>query len=193
MPTMTDAEKALLHSHMMASSHYLEFGAGESTIDATDISTIHTIDSVESSPDFIEAHLKEHPAIMAALSSGKLKFHLVDIGETKEWGYPANEERKHLFPNYPLSIFAQRRDYDFDLIFVDGRFRVACILCSLLSTPPDCVIVVHDFWNRQPYHRVLTYLDVVARADSLAVFRRKELLDSERILTDLQVFQYVSF
>ena len=104
--TMTKNESKLLHSLIDSSIHYLEFGSGESTIYASKSPMVKTIDSVESSQKYIEDNLKFNPDIVMALSENKLRFHIIDIGETIKWGWPKNKSKKHLWPNYSLSVLS---------------------------------------------------------------------------------------
>lgn len=169
--TMTAAELAMLHQQVGRATRYLEFGSGESTLFALSVSTIVRIDSVESSPEFVRDRLLSQLPVREAISTGRLRFHLVNIGPTVAWGRPADTRLRHLWPNYALSVFAQPHGHD--VVLVDGRFRVACILSTLLNIPGHARIVVHDFWNRPWYHVVLEFLDVIERVDTLAVLAPK--------------------
>jgi hypothetical protein len=186
--TMTQAELDLLHARIDACTGYLEFGSGASTVYAAGRPSIRRIDSVESSAEFIDQRVRPEPAVSAAEAEGRLFFHIVDIGRTVDWGSPADDQKRHLWPNYPLSIFARPSEHD--LVLVDGRFRVACTLASILSTPPGSTIMIHDFWIRPEYHVVLRFLDVQARADTLAVFSRKPNLDTRQVQAMLARYQY---
>lgn len=186
--TMTQAELDLLHARIDASRNFLEFGAGASTVYAAGRHSIERIDSVESSAEFIDQQVRPHAPVAEAVAAGRLVFHIIDIGATGDWGSPADARSRHLWPNYPLSVFAQPLDHD--LVLIDGRFRVACTLASILSTPPGCTIMIHDFWNRPHYHVVLRFLDVQARADTLAVFSKKPGLDARRAQRLLARYQY---
>lgn len=187
--TMTTAELAVLRSHIDAARHYLEFGAGESTVYAASSSGPESVDSVESSLEFLQENLLTKPSVRAALEAGRLRFHRVDLGETGMWGSPKDERRAHLWPNYSLAVFDQ--PVEFDLVLVDGRFRVACALASLLSTPADARIMIHDFCNRPYYHTVLDYFDIEHSVDTLVVLRKKEGFDSERATAMLHTYQYL--
>jgi hypothetical protein len=58
-----------------------------------------------------------------------------------------------------------------DLVFVDGRFRIACTLMALLRPQPPAIIAFHDFWTRlDRYSGVLRFIEVSGRAGSLAIF-----------------------
>ncbi|MBS0269922.1 MAG: hypothetical protein JSS54_13205 [Proteobacteria bacterium] len=98
---------------------------------------------------------------------------------TREFGAPRDETRKKHWPNYaaapwkrrrwPLSAFVKASRPD--LVFVDGRFRVACILTAVLNSRPDAIVMVHDFWNRPHYHAPLPFLEEIEKAETMAVFR----------------------
>lgn len=186
---MTKDELRLLHSYLDSSKNYLEFGSGESTIYASNVPTIQHIDSVESSERHVREHLQPNAAITCALLKGKLVFHIIDIGETLDWGYPYNENRKHLWPNYSLSVFTIQSHHD--LVLVDGRFRVACTLSCILNTPEDCNIMIHDFWNRPEYHIVLKYLRIKDKVDTLGVFSKKQEYDPNKLQSLIKTYQYI--
>jgi len=187
--TMTKNELELLHSYIYSSVHYLEYGSGESTIYASKVPSIKTIDSVESSEGFINEHLKTNDAIVSALSTGKLKFYIINIGETIAWGEPKDDSQKHLWPNYSLSVFSQKSKHD--LVLVDGRFRVACVLNYITNTPDNCILLIHDFWNRPEYHIVLKYLDVKKQVDTLGVFQKKSDIDRKEVQSLIRIYQYL--
>jgi hypothetical protein len=186
---MSNDEMKMLHSYIDSSNHYLEFGSGESTIYASNALMVKTIDSVESSEKYISENLKPNAAITKALSTGKLLFHIIDIGETTEWGLPINESKKHLWPNYSLSVFSRKSNHD--LVLVDGRFRVACTLSCILNTPENCKIIIHDFWKRPAYHIVLKYLEIQNRFDTLGVFSKKPDIDSKDLQLLIKEYQYL--
>ncbi|MEX0856212.1 MAG: hypothetical protein WD056_01465 [Gemmatimonadota bacterium] len=173
--TMTDRELETLHRHIDAAERYLEFGSGQSTVYAASAANLLRVDSVESSEAYVRENLVGDPSIDAALASGKLTFHLIDLGETVGWGFPRDVSKRDRWPEYSSAVFSRARDHD--LVLVDGRFRVACALRSLLHTPDHALLLIHDFWIRPRYRPVLRFLDPIERADSLAVFRRKGDLD----------------
>ena len=109
--------------------------------------------------------------IQQAKELGRLHLHLVDIGKTKAWGFPVDESRKESWKSYPEIV--HQLDGDWDTVLIDGRFRVACVVNVLLRVDPRCRILIHDFWNRNSYHVVLNYLDVVRSVDTLGVFRKR--------------------
>ena len=116
----------------------------------------------------------------------------VDIGPTCEWGYPQSDNSKSLFPAYSSSIFKVIDNKAIDLAFVDGRFRVACTLRIILEcyTNNNLDILIHDFWNREKYHLVLKYLDIVDRVDSLGVFSIKKSIDLKSVHKDYEAYKF---
>jgi len=187
--TMTNEELSVLHSYIDKASIFLEFGAGESTVYASKASNISKIDSVESSGVFINDLIKSNPCLTKAIDNKKLFIHKIDIGETKSWGYPKNYVKKHLWPNYSQSVFISKSEHD--LVLVDGRFRVACTLISILNTPDNSIIMVHDFWNRPEYQFLLKFLDVVDRVDTLGIFKKKEVTYANEIQKLILKYRYL--
>jgi hypothetical protein len=76
-----------------------------------------------------------------------------------------------------------------DLVLVDGRFRVACVLQALL-TVPTARILVHDFWQRPAYHIVLQYTTVLDRADTMVLLQRMPSVDDAAIEAQLKNYLY---
>lgn len=105
--------------------------------------------------------------------------HHVDLGPVKEWGYPATEEYRDRWPQYPAAL--QLCEFAPDLVLIDGRFRVACALYSMMKCTAKTRYVIHDFWNREYYHGVLEFLECVERADSLGVFVAKDAVDWQKL------------
>ncbi|MFZ2449453.1 MAG: hypothetical protein WAW36_02925 [Methylovulum miyakonense] len=187
--TMTTAELNVLHSHIDTSTKFLEFGAGASTLYAASVPGITQIDSVESSAEFVDENLKHNPVISEALSAGRLLFHIIDIGKTFYWGYPASFCKKHLWPDYSFHIFRQKSEHD--LVLIDGRFRVACTLNTILNTPEHCKILIHDFWNRPYYHIVLPFLETQVEVDTLGVFTKKNAIDHRQVKSLIEKYKYL--
>ena len=186
---MTPGELALLQSCLNSAVHYLEFGAGASTIHASNVPSIRHIDSVDSSGQYIDEHLRPNPAISSALSAGRLAFHVIDIGATSKWGYPVDKSKRHQWENYSSGVFLRPSHHD--LVLVDGRFRVACTLSSILNTPDDCRILIHDFRDRPQYHIVARYLEPVDRVDTMVLFRKKSGVDPRKLRSLLAKYQYL--
>ncbi len=186
---MTEEEKNIFNEKIKNSTSYLEFGLGGSTIRALQKSRakIHT---VESSCEWINYMRKYF--IIRYLENKRLNIHHVDIGPTREWGYPESNDFKKLFPDYSSTVFNAIDSSAIDLAIVDGRFRVACTLKIILECHANnkLEIIIHDFWNREEYHLVLKYLDVIDRVDSLGVFSIKNNIDLKPVNTDYETYKF---
>ena len=125
-----------------------------------------------------------------AIAAGRVSLNHVNVGPTGAWGIPSDEQCKHLWPRYPELPWARGSDHD--LIFVDGRFRVACVLHAALRASLDALIVVHDFWNRPRYHVVLPFLEWQGSCGTLAVFKGRRGTDKAWAQALIDEYQYIS-
>ena len=120
-------------------------------------------------------------------SSSNVKYQHVDVGPTKEWGYPADPSTAPSWPQYYLSpwrLITQGNSFP-DLIMIDGRFRVACFLTSLIYARPKTVILFDDYEDRPVYHCVEKHLKPDLMADRMAKFIVPEGVDEKNIMLDL--------
>lgn len=186
---MTKDEKAIFEQTIQDATYYLEFGMGGSTLCALQKSRAN-IYSVESDPVWINQMRKY--LIVKRLENKRLTLHHGDIGPVREWGNPRSDNTKALFSNYSSTIFKRVDATKLDVVLIDGRFRVACALNTILkcSGNPYLKIMIHDFWGREIYHPVLSYLDVVTRVDTLGVFSIKKDVDLVAVEADYQVYQF---
>ncbi|PID42422.1 MAG: hypothetical protein CSB48_10150 [Proteobacteria bacterium] len=185
---MSRDEKIAFDEAIGKSGNYLEFGLGGSTLRALQRSEAK-IYTVESSPEWI-GHMRKY-FILRRSENKRLHIFPVNIGPTGDWGYPEPGNDPDLFAAYSSSVFDSIDRKSIDLVLVDGRFRVACILKIILSCHDNqqLNILIHDFWNRQQYHVVLKYLDVIKKVDSLGVFSIKDDIDMESVQKDYESYK----
>jgi hypothetical protein len=102
-----------------------------------------------------------------------------NIGLTEAWGLPLNRRapwRARLWRRYierPFQEIARRTGFP-DLILVDGRFRVACVLESVRQAQlrgARTTILVDDYDMRPAYHVVEKHLGAPERIGRSALFR----------------------
>ncbi|WP_314418154.1 tetratricopeptide repeat protein [Pseudescherichia vulneris] len=185
MPRMSTKETALFESYLKKSERYYEFGSGGSTKLA--VRNNIEVHGVESDKFWVDT-LKQETGPLC-------KIEYVDIGPTKEWGYPVDNTHRDKFPRYSQAIM--RHDKVFDLILVDGRFRVACTLNAIKQTlekresGDETIIFIHDFWDRSDYHVVLEFLDTLDRVESAGAFRIKPEVDRVALTALIEKHQYV--
>jgi hypothetical protein len=175
---MSDAEVGLLSATLKGQHCYLEFGCGGSTVLAASLG-IPKVTSVDSDPAWMDK-VASQPQVKA------IQFQpvLINLGPTKDWGRPQDSRQAFGWPAYSSAVWDQLTQAP-GLVLIDGRFRVACALQTLLHCPAKTTLAFHDFWPREHYHCVLKHLRCVARADSLAIFKAKPKVDWKDLAKDL--------
>lgn len=186
---MTSDEKNIFDTAIKKSRHYIEFGLGGSTLRAIQKSNTE-IYAVESSPEWL-AQMRNY-FIFRYFENKRLHIFSVDIGPTGSWGYPEPDNDKNLFDAYSSKVFESIDGNIVDLALIDGRFRVACTLKVILACyeNKNIKIIIHDFWNREQYHIVLKYLNVVEKADTLGVFEIKNDIDVDSVKNDFEAYKF---
>jgi predicted O-methyltransferase YrrM len=96
-----------------------------------------------------------------------------EIGADARWSYemlPATD----IASRYAHRILEETGKQD--LIFVDGRRRVECVLAALQAVSPQGVIILHDV-NRKVYtDLLLPLIEVQERANNTLAFRPRAAL-----------------
>jgi hypothetical protein len=147
IPSMTEAGLRHFRSVLAESKCYAEYGSGGSTRLAAKMG-IPQIYSVESDVAFARA-VKSY---VRRDNKANSKFELVvpPVGETGSFGYPTGTKHCSKWWRYPVEIWnvMDAAGATPDLVLVDGRFRVASFLVSLLRSQPGTRILFDDFGNR---------------------------------------------
>lgn len=184
-PTFDLEGLAFFRSAIRDTSVYLEYGSGGSTVLAAQF--VNTLVSVESDPVF-------RKAVERALPASNAEIHLLspNIGPVREWGTPvfgrpttSRIKRWKQYPAAPWPILAGRMP---ELILVDGRFRIACALESLLHVGRDTSLLVDDYVGRD-YSDIARFADLVCLHGRMAEFRKK-ISFSESDCTHALAFAY---
>lgn len=165
-PAMTIDEQQLFLSYVKKAKNYFEFGSGGSTVWAVQQGL--TVQGIESDPAWVQA-LQEQ-------LGQQCQVNVADIGPTGDWGYPLTQQTDK-FPRYSQAILEHQQP--FDLILIDGRFRVACTMAAIQHIAQhhayeNSFIFIHDFWNRAQYRSVLKFLVFIEQVDSAGVFKVKK-------------------
>ncbi|MCR6736449.1 MAG: hypothetical protein NVV83_21225 [Afipia sp.] len=185
----------LMRDTMKRSRCYLEFGTGGSCKVAAEsgVKRIVSVDTDSSWSERVRNFVgRNFPGISA-------DFVHIDLGEVEAWGYPVDRTPKPTWPSYfirPWDILKSKGEKP-DLIYIDGRFRVACTLYSILMlslqsswlSRPRATFMIHDFSSRDYYHKVLDYLRVVRAENTLYVMEMLPKIDERALLADLLVYQ----
>ncbi len=169
LPAMSPARVNALTEALKKAKVYLEFGMGGSTILAARLG-VPNVFAVDSSLDWVQ-HVTGQ--ISKVNLEGRVKLLHADLGATGDWSYPKTRDHVENWPGYYAGPWRAVRAAGVqpDLVLVDGRFRVACFLYSLLHMKAGGVILWDDYTNRPEYHSVERFLKPVAYHDEMAVFQ----------------------
>ena len=154
-PLMSKIDLIAFCFFMKQENIYFEFGSGGST----NIASIYKLKtySVESDKNWHE-NLKRN-GILANYITIDLK--------GNSFGYPGNNTNVTDWKKY---IQAYKKEYNADIIFIDGRFRVACALDIYSKIRDDTLILIHDYVSRKKYNIIEKYYIKLKFWDSLALF-----------------------
>ncbi len=118
----------------------------------------------------------------------------IDLGPTGPWGYPVAKDAINIkkFPSYALSPWEYARSLSLapDVVLIDGRFRVACFLATLICSSSCPVILFDDYCDRPPYHVVEKILAPVETIGRLAVFKVGSPLDRRSMDLISEMWEY---
>lgn len=171
-PAMSPGEQTLFKKYLNNATNYFEFGMGGSTVWANTTPNIVKITCVESSAEWLTR-------VVNHCKSNKITTHHIDY-PVGDLGHPLNElkklditeKEKDLWESYSKAINKTNELYD--LVLVDGRFRVACALSAYTNVHPKGFLVVHDYANRAQYHVIEEFFSKVEEVDNLVVLQKKQ-------------------
>jgi hypothetical protein len=173
---MTPAERAAYSSLLKGAPLVVEFGCGGSTLLACQAG-VPRIVSIESDKAWL-ANIQD--ALVFAPFLDRLCLLHGNVGETKHWGYPVEPVTRAQAANYHTAFWSFLDPVKPQaVVLVDGRFRVACALRSLMSTAPGSFVCFHDYAPRLYYHMLEEIFDPVQRVDDMAVFQTPVELDRD--------------
>jgi len=185
---MSKSEKELFINNVKQSKHYLEFGSGGSTFLALMNSNADVV-SVENDIKWIK-HLKEWNLIRKN-DNKRLHFYYANTGKIGGYGWPTDiKADRDLFPIYSNGVFKDIVNNKYDLVLIDGRFRVACALQTILNTDDNVKILIHDFTNRPDYHEILKFLTIEKNADTMVLLRKKNNIDRTKVVELYEKYKY---
>lgn len=190
VPRMSKEEIGLLDTCLnLCRGQYFEFGCGGSTYRAALCPSIAHITSVESSQPWIDK-VSNNPLVDETIKRNKLNFVYVDINTNDLcWGCPKDKSKINNWPIYSRSINNTHMIYD--LVLVDGRFRVACALHALSALSSSSLLLIHDYTDRPQYHCIENFYDILVSVHTLTVFKKKQHYDDSLLQTLIQKYELI--
>ena len=154
-PIMSDKDLQIFSFFMNPKNIYFEFGSGGST----NLASFYKVKTYS-----VESDLNWHNKLKE--NGIKANYITIDLNVTS-FGYPGiNTDIK----DWKKYIQAYKKDYNADIILVDGRFRVACTLDLFNKIRNDTIIFIHDYVNRKEYHVIEKFYIKLKYWDELALF-----------------------
>lgn len=180
---------------LKGSTRYLEYGTGGSTYVAARLGVDFI--AVDSDLYFLRSVRKKIQKDGFARPVGQT-YHHADIGLTGFWGYPlrhwnasaARLERFRRYSDPPPECF--EGGLLPDLVLVDGRFRVACVLKALrmLQNSRGWAIVVDDYVGRPQYHVIADYAEIDRHvAGRIAVLKAIKATSQEQLENTIRRYE----
>lgn len=146
-PSMPKAETAHLIEAYRDARIILEYGSGGSTKIGSQMPGKYIM-SVESDRDWARELRSE---IAASDPKSPVSVYHVDIGATAAWGRVVDESGWRQYHRYPNAIWDEPFFRHPDLILIDGRFRVACLMTALLRIQRPVRVLFDDYVDRPKY------------------------------------------
>lgn len=188
--TFPEAETTLLRDTYEQASVILEYGSGGSTVLAAKMlgKLVFSVESDRAWALRLQVRIDE-----AELPSPATVYH-VDIGPTGAWGRPLDQAHWPKFHNYPVAIWDEPFFRHPDVVLIDGRFRVACMMTVMVRAKRPITVLFDDYAEREPYHIVeekLTPREIVGR---MAVFDvTPGLITAEDLGAISQAFSFATY
>jgi hypothetical protein len=164
--TLPVAEADWLREHYAAAKVILEYGSGGSTVLAAEQpgTTVYSVESDLGWAEMMTGYFAANPP------AGTVHMHPVDIGRTGKWGAPAGHGGWRRYQHYPVSVWDREDFIQPDLVLVDGRFRPACLVTTMLRTTRPVTLLFDDYTERKRYHAVERWIPRAGTRGRMARF-----------------------
>jgi hypothetical protein len=168
-PLLPQKEKRLFYKYLNNSKNYLEYGSGGSSFQASIRPHIMNIISVESDKTWFNKLKK-------IINNPRFLYNYIELNALPNtFGYP-NNTNFNMNALYP-SVIDKYKNIKFDLILIDGRFRVACALICFKYIDNNCILIVDDMTDRPYYNEIYNYYNKIDGAGRMVVFKKKDTLE----------------
>lgn len=143
-------------SFLHENTAYFEWGSGFTTKVSNQVVKSGT--SVEGSFDWFN-HMKH------SYEAKRMNLVYIDIGRTRKFSWPVNAING---TDYVNAISSSK----YDVVLVDGRWRVACGAKAYGHLKENGTVLVHDF-KRKEYHELLKLYTKIGEVDTLVALKPK--------------------
>ena len=157
-PVMSLTELKAFCYFMKPDNIYFEFGSGGST----NIASYYNVKTFS-----VESDVKWHKKLKDNRINAK--YITIDL-KSENYGYPGKNTKIEDWKEY---IQSYKKEYNADIILIDGRFRIACGLDIFNKIRNDTIVLIHDYINRKYYHVLEQYYLKLETWDSLVAFIKR--------------------
>lgn len=161
-PFMSENEIKAFSFFMKPGNIYFEFGSGGST----NLASFYKVKTYS-----VESDVKWHEKLK---NNGIVANYITIDLKATSIGYPGNKTDVKDWEKY---IKAYKKEYNANIILIDGRFRVACALDIFNKITNQTIILIHDYVNRKDYHIIENYYIKIKSWDTLALFIKNPKID----------------
>ena len=176
-----DGDDYLFKQYLINCNIYFEYGVGASTrwvLDNTN-SKIIAVDTDKEWINFVDVKVEK----------SRIKLVWTNLGYLTKWGRPNSYKYRNNFIDYVASVWNFKKQAD--VILIDGRFRVACFLYSLMHSKNGSVIIFDDYFNRPWYHVIEEVISLHDQCGRQAVFKVSDIYNKKLALDLFNKFLYV--
>ena len=176
-----DGDDYLFKQYLINCNCYFEYGVGDSTRWVLE-NTNSKIISVDTDKNWINT-------IDVSNNSSRVKLNWVNLGDLENWGRPKSYQYRDQFINYISNVWSFNKKAD--VILIDGRFRVACFLYSLINGQNNSLIIFDDYNNRPYYHVIEEIVPIFKTCGRQAIFKVPKIFNKNLAKELLNNFIYV--
>ena len=176
-----DGDDILFKQYLINCNYYFEYGVGASTSWVLE-NTNSKIISVDTNKKWINT-------IDVSNNSSRIKLNWINLGDLENWGRPRSYKYRNKFIDYISNVWNFNEKAD--VILIDGRFRVACFLYSLINAKTDSLIIFDDYNNRPYYHVIEEIISIYKTCGRQALFKVPKNFNKKLAEELLKNFTYV--
>ena len=176
-----DGDDYLFKQYLINCNIYFEYGVGASTRWVLE-NTKSKIISVDTDEKWINT-------IDVCDKGSRVKLNWINLGDLGNWGRPKSYVYRDRFIDYISNVWNFNEKAD--VILIDGRFRVACFLYSLINAKINSLIIFDDYNNRPYYHIVEEIVPIYKTCGRQALFKVPKFFNKKSAQKLIDNFTYV--
>lgn len=164
--------------YISGAESYLEYGAGASTVFAAGRVAGHivTVDSSLEWANVVRSRVGQ---------AGRVVVLYCNIGSVGDWGRPLDQQGVYSYHRYMSQPWDVARELGLNpkVVLIDGRFRVASFLYSLVCAQVGTIILFDDYVSREQYHVVEEFISPISYHGRMAVFKVDKFFVLQNIIS----------